>query len=45
MSQAEIDAFRTWHEKRLGELNYPVEIAKELAIARERWFPKSKEAS
>lgn len=31
--------FRTWHQQRLAELEYPAEVVQELNRARERWMP------
>ena len=37
--QAQIDDFINWHEKRMEELGYPIEVRKELRDARTKWLP------
>lgn len=38
-SKEKLQDFREWHERRMAELNYPVEIVNQLTDARERWLP------
>lgn len=40
MTIEQIQQFRIWHEKRLIELNYPLEIINELTQARENWLSR-----
>lgn len=40
MTEQEVNAFREWHEKRLIECKYPIEIVEKLRSDRERWLPR-----
>jgi hypothetical protein len=39
-TQAEIDDFITWHERRIAECGYSPAIAEELRRSREKWLSR-----
>lgn len=42
MTRQERDAFILWHEHRMHECGYPLEVWRELSRARDRWLAGAK---